>query len=154
MISGQTTIKTALFYKYYAIPIITAANNGHSFVIGCADGVDKLAFDLIYNRLGLTDRVILYNKATVPDWTPEDFPVDISSKSWTERDNLLLDNSTGIIAFVENTLMAFGSGTARNIVGKNNNDDKEDFFTFTRSGKVTQEEILEKYPCLKSAVMY
>jgi len=154
LVSGHTDLSKDLFDEYYRPRISDAANIGHAFVLGCADGVDRMSFDMLYNEYHLgADRLELFNKEKKPDFVPDDINCDISSKSWTARDDLMTSKSNATIAYVRPTKMALGSGTARNIVARVAPMDVHDFFGVTRSEGTTIKDILVKYPVLKMFVM-
>jgi len=116
-ITGHTYTTREDYEKYYS-PIIHRLLTSHddvSFVLGTADGVDRMA----YEDISKVDPwlVKLYGVAnkSVPSWL-DGVHVDMTATSYTERDDNLRAMSDDLIGFVYKTVMGLGSGSARNIV--------------------------------------
>lgn len=155
MISGHTDLSQELFDHYYAPEILKKVNEGCSFVMGCANGADKMAFNLLSPII--PHRITLYQKGNIPEWIPKEFNPQIVTgfSTWSERDETMTRVSNIDIAYIYDTKFALGSGTAMNIIrrffGKKEADD---FLVFSRSDSVGKEEILLQYPILKDFIFH
>jgi len=148
-ITGHTYTTREDYEKYYS-PVIRHLLTSHHdvrFVLGTADGVDRMAYE------DISDIVKLYGVAnkSVPSWL-DGVDVDLTASSYTERDDNLRGMADAVVGFVYKTKMGLGSGTARNIVAHSGMD-VSDFYAKTRRDDATVDEILDMYPTLVNACM-
>lgn len=152
-ISGHTDLSQELFDRYYAPEILKKVEEGSGFVMGCANGADRLAFNLLFPKV--PNKVTLYQKGyNLPEWVPKDFTnVVYGFSTWSERDEMMTKVSTCDIAYIYDTKIALGSGTATNIIRRYfGKKEADDFFIFSRSDSTIKEEILSRYPILKDFI--
>lgn len=148
-ITGHTYTTRADYEKYYQPAIMKILDQTAQVVLGTADGVDRMAYEDLHSR-GIV-RLYGVRDKTIPSWL-DGASVDMTAKSYTERDDNLRKMSDTLIGFVYKTKMGLGSGSARNIVAHAGHD-VSDFYEKTRNDSVTIEEILAMYPCLRDRCM-
>lgn len=98
MVTGQKDCTRARFDQYYAPAIKAGIKKGCSFILGAAEGVDKMAAGLLAKKCA---RVTLYAKGNViidnelPNW-----PVRSDFASFPERDQEMCRAATHIIVYL------------------------------------------------------
>ncbi len=112
MISGPTKITKTLFDTHYAPLIKVRVDEGASFVIGGAEGVDYFAQELLF-ELG-AKYVTVFDKGTQDNCRHKDvFSHQNGFATYPERDRHMTSISNTDIAFV--SMSGGGSGTMQNI---------------------------------------
>jgi hypothetical protein len=97
-ISGHCDISQEEFEIYYKEAIDQSIENGGSFVIGDARGVDTMAQEYLSSK-GVTD-VTIYHIAKSPKNNAANFPVIGGFKYHNQKDAAMTDNSDYDIAWV------------------------------------------------------
>ena len=99
LVTGQQDCTRERFDKYYAPAIRSGIKKGCSFILGAADGVDKMAADLLAQAQHM--QVTIYDKGNakidkgLPNWgTRSNF------MSYPERDQQMCRDATRIIVYL------------------------------------------------------
>jgi len=110
-VSGHLSVTETEFLAHYAAQIDTAIAAGDSFVVGDANGVDKLAQEYLASRIS-KDRVTVYHAYQAPRHN-QDFYTVGGFPSQNAKDKAMTEASDYDIAWVR--AGREDSGTARNI---------------------------------------
>lgn len=113
-ISGHLDVTNVEFFEHYVLKINEAISLNHTFVIGDARGLDKLAQEYLLGMIEDKGRVTVYHMFDKPRFNMGMFPTKGGYQSDDERDSAMTENSHYDIAWVRPGRET--SGTAKNLL--------------------------------------
>lgn len=117
-ISGHLDLTSEEFDEHYLRPIRTAMISGHKFIVGDANGADKITMNYL-NNVGEADNVTIFHMFISPRNNPFNrLKTKGGFKTDEERDAAMTDASDYDIAWVRPGREK--SGTAKNLMRRSN----------------------------------